>query len=424
MKDKKGFLSPLFLKYQSEYEKNPNSRVFAPLADLYRKVGMTDRAMEILANGIRNHPTYVLGHVGMANCYFDIQQFSLAYTTLKPFIEVDRDNIKLQRLYAETCLRLDKKEEALNTFKYLLFMVPKDKEIAEYVKKLEDDLHNLYKPIHNPIKLADSNILNNQRNTQSITSNPTSVIFDPDSWTQLSMNNNHSILESEDPLSWEMQKNNSVYSQEIHKIEAEPEKREFKIVLDLEKPIQVEEKVQVVKSVNAAPIITHTLVDLYIGQGYLEKALELLEKILLLNPDDLKTKEKLNEIKMLLITTSTSDGSKLKDVKSDSDSSSENRIIEVSGFEQLLSPAENANMTLSDSKSTKKYDLSLVESEDEGRKVLMDEISLVNVDKFLDQEDQENLKLKTALEISKKKEKLLLAFLTEVRKKSEKLKSI
>ena len=55
-KDKIQLLSPLFLKYQADYEKNPRSRVFAPLAETYRKLGMTDKAMEILSQGIRFHP--------------------------------------------------------------------------------------------------------------------------------------------------------------------------------------------------------------------------------------------------------------------------------------------------------------------------------------------------------------------------------
>jgi pentatricopeptide repeat protein len=46
--------------------------------------------------------------------------------------------------------------------------------------------------------------------------------------------------------------------------------------------------------------VTHTLVDLYCGQGHIEKALEVLEKILALNPNDKKTIDKIAEIKSLM----------------------------------------------------------------------------------------------------------------------------
>ena len=51
----------------------------------------------------------------------------------------------------------------------------------------------------------------------------------------------------------------------------------------------------------AAPVITHTLVDLYCAQGHTQKAKEILEKILELNPTDEKTKVKLNEVNELLL---------------------------------------------------------------------------------------------------------------------------
>ena len=54
------------------------------------------------------------------------------------------------------------------------------------------------------------------------------------------------------------------------------------------------------KQIDTTPVVTHTLVDLYCGQGHLEKALEILEKILLLNPNDQRTIDKKNEIKNLM----------------------------------------------------------------------------------------------------------------------------
>ena len=45
-----------------------------------------------------------------------------------------------------------------------------------------------------------------------------------------------------------------------------------------------------------SPIVSHTLIDLYCAQQYFDKAIELLEKIIELNPDDLVTAKKLHQV--------------------------------------------------------------------------------------------------------------------------------
>ena len=117
--------SSLLSKYSLMYDKNPRSRVFAPLAETYRKLGMLDEAMQILKEGIRNHPSYTLGYIVLANCYFDIQNFELAYNTIRPFVAKNLENITMQKLFAKTCINLGHLEEALQTFKYLLLLNPK-----------------------------------------------------------------------------------------------------------------------------------------------------------------------------------------------------------------------------------------------------------------------------------------------------------
>src|SRR5690606_17899160 len=56
------------------------------------------------------------------------------------------------------------------------------------------------------------------------------------------------------------------------------------------------EEVNEKEIVSDSPIISHTLIDLYCEQEYFDKALELLEKTLELNPDDLATRRKMSEV--------------------------------------------------------------------------------------------------------------------------------
>ncbi len=57
--------------YQRKYELNPHSRAFAPLADLYRKAGRLEEAIEVLEAGLAEHPRYVSALVILARCHVD-----------------------------------------------------------------------------------------------------------------------------------------------------------------------------------------------------------------------------------------------------------------------------------------------------------------------------------------------------------------
>lgn len=324
-------LSPLFLKYQIDFEKNPRSRVFAPLAEAYRKLGMTDKAMEILSQGIRFHPSYVMGYLGLAFCYFDLKQYNLAYSTLRPVIESNRDNLRLQKLFSDVCLQLGKQEEALETLKYLLFINPRDKEVAESVSRLEREVEERYKPQHKPIIIPEKVFISegtDQSNDSSLfklekLERPEkSGSNDFDDWMAIDLSHESKLenkttgkIQATTPDSfgnlehWNVKKGNVDLVHVEEKEEAKfldttEEKRDFKI--DLSQLVSQEKSSSEIKldlspeKSAEAPLVTHTLVDLYCGQGHIEKALEVLEKILLLNPNDQKTIKKIKEIQALV----------------------------------------------------------------------------------------------------------------------------
>ena len=339
-KDKLQLLSPLFLKYQSDFEKNPRSRVFAPLAESYRKLGMTDKAMEILSQGIRYNPGYVMGYLGLAFCYFDLRQFNLAYTTLRPLIEANRDNLRLQKLFADTCIELGKQEEALETFKYLLFINPRDKEVAELVTKLEREIEERYRPAHKPIIIPESELTSEKVSSPEFfdldkISPEKSDSNDFDDWMTIDLSHEtkaktenktavQSVSVKPNYDQWNVKKSDQVHepiatsqiqsSVKTHAAQTPIEEeqkptpvqpkvedsRAYQVHLDLDNDNELdEEPTAIAHEEESTPLVTHTLVDLYCGQGHIEKALEVLEKILILNPNDQKTIKKIKEIQAL-----------------------------------------------------------------------------------------------------------------------------
>ncbi len=332
-KDKIQLLSPLFLKYQADYEKNPRSRVFAPLAETYRKLGMTDKAMEILSQGIRFHPTYVMGYLGLAFCYYDLKQFSLAYNTLRPLVETSRDNIRLQKLFADICLELGYREESLDTYKYLLFINPRDRDVAMQVATLESLIEEQYKPVHQPIYIPESEFRSEKKENShqlfdidKLDNRPLASKADFDDWMAVDLSRDQKEVKSEDPYEfWNLKKGDTPVDLTLEtkpKAEVKPSEEINYKVSDLkpaseprvelnfdddssdepeeEQEIELHQNQIQKPAQTTVPLVTHTLVDLYCGQGHIEKALEVLEKILILNPTDERTINKIKEIKALM----------------------------------------------------------------------------------------------------------------------------
>lgn len=286
--------SALLSKYSLMYERKPRSRVFAPLAETYRKLGMIDESLKILKDGIKNHPSYTLGYVVLANCYYDRQNYEMAYTSLRPFVEQNLENITLQKLFAKTCLNLGHLEEALNTFKNLLLINPKDKYVADQVKLLEDDLlvteeeQEEIETLNNESSFDESMWVQVDFSAQNELPNTPEVVEEIDDW---SMSNKSALENFKDEI-----KSKNIQVQE-HQLDdtffhEEYDNNADDVILPFSEGPSPDE--------SQRPIITHTLVDLYCEQGHFDRAIDVLKSILELHPDDNVTKDRLLEVQYML----------------------------------------------------------------------------------------------------------------------------
>lgn len=128
---------PLIYKYLKKYQDDPTSRVFAPLAEAYRKAGLLDQALEIAREGLRLHPKFMGGRVALARALFDKKLYSEVVDELSPVVQDAPDNLVAQRLLAESCLILGRVAESLSAYKMLLYFSPQDAETMQMVQELE-----------------------------------------------------------------------------------------------------------------------------------------------------------------------------------------------------------------------------------------------------------------------------------------------
>ncbi len=135
MKNQK--IPPILYDYLKRYQDDPTSRVFAPLAEAYRKAGLIDEAMEIAREGVKLHPNFLGGRVALARTLFDKKQYIEVVEQLRTVIQDAPDNLIAQRLVAESCLMLGRTLEALTAYKMMLYFHPSDAETAAIVQELE-----------------------------------------------------------------------------------------------------------------------------------------------------------------------------------------------------------------------------------------------------------------------------------------------
>ncbi len=134
--DTKG-IPPEIERYLSMWERDPKSRVFAPLAEAYRKVGDLDRAIEICLKGLQIHPNYVSGRVALGRAYFDRGDYLAAKTQLEMVFEADPENLVAAKTLGEIYRKEGELEKALLAYRLAHYTTPSATEIVEKVRSLE-----------------------------------------------------------------------------------------------------------------------------------------------------------------------------------------------------------------------------------------------------------------------------------------------
>jgi len=130
-------LTPVIYSYLKKFQEDPTSRVFAPLAEAYRKAGLADEAISIAREGLVYHPTFIGGKVALARALFDKKKYEDVINLMTSVTQEAPDNLVAQRIFAESCLMVGKLTQALDAYKMLLYFNPQDAEVMRMVKELE-----------------------------------------------------------------------------------------------------------------------------------------------------------------------------------------------------------------------------------------------------------------------------------------------
>ncbi len=124
-------------KLKEKFEKDPNSKLFLPLAEEYRKEGMLDEAIDALQSGLEKHQAYTSARVLLGKIYLEKGMLPEATKEFENVIASVPDNLFAYKKLAEVYRDTGETARAITASKAILRLNPMDEETLNNLKALE-----------------------------------------------------------------------------------------------------------------------------------------------------------------------------------------------------------------------------------------------------------------------------------------------
>jgi tetratricopeptide (TPR) repeat protein len=124
-------------RFEDQYRRQPESLVFARLADAYRKAGRPDKALSLLEDGLIRHPDYPSGHIVKARALRDMGRLDETLESFRRVLELDAANLVAIRELAALADERGDVEEAQHWYERLGQIDPTNLEVRQRLRELE-----------------------------------------------------------------------------------------------------------------------------------------------------------------------------------------------------------------------------------------------------------------------------------------------
>ncbi|MBI4403565.1 MAG: tetratricopeptide repeat protein [Deltaproteobacteria bacterium] len=253
-----------------KYESDSTSRVFAPLAEAYRKMGRFEEAISICQKGLENHPEFYSGRVTLARCYMDKRLYNEAQIEFETVVRQAPNNLLAHRSLGDVFVARGDTSNALHSYKMAMKLAPDDVELAQKIHDLETNKEAV--TVAPPTDIAS-------------TTQPSSVAH----WEMGGWISEQEWLQG---IESELERRTAAEREESDRrildllsLGEQPEQSAVDASLG-ESPADEQEAYQVEhishvfdRERNNPEITTETLADLYFAQGQYEKSLRIFEKL-------------------------------------------------------------------------------------------------------------------------------------------------
>jgi len=124
-------------KLKEKFDKDPNSKLFLPLAEEYRKEGMLEEAIDVLQKGLEKHVSYTSARVLLGKTFLEKGMLDEARKEFESVIKIVPDNLFAHKKLAELYRDTGETALAIKAFKIILKLNPMDEESINNLKNIE-----------------------------------------------------------------------------------------------------------------------------------------------------------------------------------------------------------------------------------------------------------------------------------------------
>ena len=124
-------------RFEEQYRRQPESLVFARLADAYRKAGQPEKALAVLEDGLIRHPDYPSGHIVRARALRDMGRMDETLESFRQVLELDGANLVAIRELAGLADERGDMDEARHWYERLGQIDPADLGVRQRLRDLD-----------------------------------------------------------------------------------------------------------------------------------------------------------------------------------------------------------------------------------------------------------------------------------------------
>jgi tetratricopeptide (TPR) repeat protein len=279
-------------KYEDTLEKDPNSYCFAPLSELYRKIGMIDDAISIAKRGSELHPEYVGGYMALGRGYLEKGSNAEAREALEKVVRVTPENLLAQRLLSKIYLDAGETPSAEAALKAILLQNPEDSES----RMLLDSL----------IRTASPNIISS--------AGPEKKVFVITAEAGLKPEEEFDALEDLEEI-LDLEGCEIVEEGEFEQETPKESGNDSPPAYDLSHEAIADDKLAEVAHEGKDPLTTVTLAELYLSQGFPKKALQIFSELAETDPSNQELKNRIASLKQEIDEGEGSSGEIVQEVE-------------------------------------------------------------------------------------------------------------
>ena len=266
-------------QYEEILERDPDSYAFIPLSDLYRKLGLLDDALAAAQRGISRHPTLVAGQLALGLACYEKGMEGESRAALENVVRITPENIQAQRILSQIYSETGEYAAAESALRIILALAPKDLEsriIQESIARAKG------------VPEAESAGIASKEDAFDISGADSFEEFPTES-EQLPIGEELVSFTEQAP------------STEIESVESDEEEiyelTDDCIIEELEAVAEDEWATDQDESdTGKAPLVSATMAELYVKQGFIDLAIGVYRQLVAQNPMDTELLVRLDEL--------------------------------------------------------------------------------------------------------------------------------